>query len=106
LPPGHRVWRTGTDAFGQRLEPLGRPVLTAEEALALALTWAGQSVLKPGFQARPADLEELAAFYAPPPGRLVLAEERFRRLVGSLGPATREELVRGLDVLGLEIAEA
>jgi hypothetical protein len=104
LPPGHRGWRTGTDAFGQRLEPLGRPVLTAEEALALALTWAGQSVLRPGFQARPADLAELAAFYAPPSGRLVLAEDRFRGLAARLGPAVQENLARGLDILGLEIA--
>jgi len=104
LPPGHRVWRTGTDAFGQSLRPLGRPVLTAEEALALALTWAGQGVLRPGFQARPVDLAELAGFYAPPPGRLVLALDHFRRLTARLGPAVRENLARGLDILGLEIA--
>jgi ADP-heptose:LPS heptosyltransferase len=105
LPPGHRVWRTGTDAFGQRLEPLGRPALTSEEALALALTWVGQSVLRPGFQARPTDLSEWAAAYAPPSGRLVLAEGRFRRLSGRLSPEVRANLVRGLEVLGLEIAD-
>ena len=102
FPPGHRVWRTGTDAFGQRLEPLGRPPLTAEEALALALTWAGQSLLRPGFQAR--DLSEWAAAYAPPSGRLVLAPDRFRRLGSRLSPATRKGLARGLEIIGLEIA--
>ncbi|MDR0882961.1 MAG: glycosyltransferase family 9 protein, partial [Candidatus Adiutrix sp.] len=38
LPPGHRVWRTGRDDFGQNLQPLNRPRLTEAEALALALT--------------------------------------------------------------------
>jgi ADP-heptose:LPS heptosyltransferase len=105
-PPGHRAWRTGMDAFGQSLKPLGRPPLTADEALALALTWAGQPLFRPGFHARPADLAELAALYAPPAGRPILAEDRLRRLAGRLDRAVREALARGRDVLGLEIATA
>jgi hypothetical protein len=103
---GHRVWRTGTDAFGQRLEPVGRPALTPEEALALALTWAGQAVFRPGFQARPAGLLELAALYTPPVEGPAPLESRFRRLAGRLGPAVGERLRRGLEILGLEIATA
>ena len=99
-PPGHRVWRTGSDAFGQELSPVGRPALTAEEALALALTWAGQAVLRPGFTARPAGLAALAALYAPPAGRLALAPGLFRRLA----PAVGERLGQALDILGLKIA--
>jgi len=104
LPPGHRVWRTGTDAFGQELTPVGRPPLTAEEALALALTWAGQGVFRPGFRARPADLSALAASYAPPGDRLTLASGRLGRLAGRLGSAVGKRLRQGLDILGLKIA--
>ena len=99
-----KIWRTGGDAFGQTLEPLGRPALTGDEALALALTWAGQTVFRPGFQARPEDLAARAALYAPPAGRMRLAEERFRRLAGRLAPPVRELLARGLEIIGLEIA--
>ena len=104
LEPGHRVWRTGTNAFGQQLRPQGRPELTAEEALALALTWAGQAVLKPGLAPGPAGLTEEAGFYAAPAGRLVLAEERCRRLRARLGPAAGARLVQAVGLLGLEIA--
>ena len=102
LPPGHRVWRTALDSFGQRLRPLGRPPLTPEEALALALTWVGQTVFRPKFE--PPSLTELAAPYAPPAGGLVLEAEIFRRLAGRLAPEIRARLARGLDVLGLKIA--
>jgi len=104
VPPGHRVWRTGSDVFGQELTPVGRPALTAEEALALALTWAGQAVFRPGFTPRPAGLSAQAAHYAPPGGRLTLEPGRFRRLIGRLGPAVGERLRQGFDILGLKIA--
>jgi hypothetical protein len=103
-PPGHRVWRTGLDAFGQRLEPVGRPPLTAGEALALALTWAGQTVLRPNFEPPLSSLAELAAFHAPPARRLAPDPELMRRLKGRLGPALWARLARGLEALGLKIA--
>jgi ADP-heptose:LPS heptosyltransferase len=103
-PPGHRVWRTGLDAFGQRLLPLGRPPLTAAEALALALTWAGQTVLRPNFEPSWPGLAELAAGYAPPADRLAPDPKLLRRLKGRLGPALGERLTRGLEALGLKIA--
>jgi len=106
LAPGHRAWFTESDAFGQRLLPLGRPALTPGEALALAASWAGQAVLRPGFKPRPEDLAELASFYSPPDSRP--ARGRFRRLAerltGGMTPAIQASLVQGLDVLGLEIA--
>jgi predicted ThiF/HesA family dinucleotide-utilizing enzyme len=46
----------------------------------------------------------MAAFYAPPAGRLVMAAERFRRLADRLAPAVLERLAQGLTVIGLEIA--
>ncbi len=50
LPPGHRVWRTEIDGFGQVLRPLGRPMLTAPEALALVVGEAGRNVLRPDYR--------------------------------------------------------
>jgi ADP-heptose:LPS heptosyltransferase len=103
-PPGHRVWLTGLDAFGQELRPLGRPPLTPEEALALALAWAGQEIFRPGLLARPAGLAALASHYSPPVGRPALDEGRLRRLLGRLNPAAGERLRQGLTILGLEFA--
>ena len=103
-PPGHRLWLTEADSFGQKLLPLGRPALTAEEALALALTWAGQTVLRPGFEPSPDGLASLAGFYASPDGRMVLEAARCRRLGARLGRGGLDRLVQGLEILGLEIA--
>ena len=104
-PSEHRVWRTGSDAFGQSLRPLGRPALTAEEALALALAWAGQAVFRPALKPEPEALAEQASFYAPPAGRLILDASRLRRLAARLDPAVQAGLAQGLKTLGLKIAE-
>jgi hypothetical protein len=46
LPPGHRLWRTVRDSFGQSLEALGRPPLTDREALALIVTEAARPMFR------------------------------------------------------------
>ncbi|UQZ90081.1 hypothetical protein C4J81_13060 [Deltaproteobacteria bacterium Smac51] len=51
LPQGHRVWRTGSDNFGQKLETIGRPPLTNDEALALLITEAGRPLIRGGYRA-------------------------------------------------------
>ena len=67
LPPGHRVWRTAADNFGQSLIPLGRPPLSGGEGLALLVTEAGRGVMRPGYVPSPAALGDVLAAYGPSP---------------------------------------
>lgn len=61
MPNGHRVWRTAADGFGQSLRPLGRPVLTADEALAALITTAGRSVIRPEHQSAAEEMQAALA---------------------------------------------
>ncbi|MDR3039004.1 MAG: glycosyltransferase family 9 protein [Candidatus Adiutrix sp.] len=103
---GHRVWRTEGDGFGQTLRPLGRPPLTADEALALALTGAGRAVLRPGYEAEPGALTALAAAYAAPAAPLAVPAARLNRLSGRAGPGFTDRLRQNLAVLGVKIASS
>ena len=89
LPAGHRVWRTTADGFGQSLRPLGRPVLTADEALIHLITTAGRGLIRPGYQSAAADLREMLAAYQPP-GPPLAVDGRFLSNLAGQGLADNQ----------------
>jgi hypothetical protein len=110
-PAGHRVWRTAADDFGQTLRPVGRPALTAEEALALLVTEAGRAVLRPGYAPEAARVAGPLAKYGPPAEPLVLDGRFFRTLAENGFPRDsraadlfRVSAAQLVADLGLEIA--
>lgn len=72
LAPGHSIWRTGTDGFGQSLQPLSPEPLSSDEALALVLTEAGRSIFRPEYQPDSVALAQLLTKYASPPSPILL----------------------------------
>ena len=63
MPAGHRVWLTGADGFGQTLHPLGRPVLTDDEALIHLITAAGRKFIRPNYKSAVHDLRKVISGY-------------------------------------------
>lgn len=63
LPQNHRVWGSSACAFGQNLFPIGMPSLSSNEALALLLTEASRSVVRPSYEMDAGSLIQLLSFY-------------------------------------------
>lgn len=81
LPPGHRVWRTGQDKFGQQLRPFDRRLLDSEEAAALLLTEAGRGIINPAYEPSAAVLRQVIDVYARPEEPVKVDAGLFKKLL-------------------------
>ncbi|MDR1044954.1 MAG: glycosyltransferase family 9 protein [Candidatus Adiutrix sp.] len=69
-PPGHRLWLSDLDDFGQTLRPLDRRPLDPDEILAQLITEAGRRVWRPEYRPAAARIQKILAACPAPAGDL------------------------------------